>query len=73
MRLGLHFLARTGPSPARRFEIRMPDAGCELVFHVHGGAEGTRVTPPAGDADVVLFAEPLPLVELVSGVLGARV
>jgi DNA-binding HxlR family transcriptional regulator len=43
LRIGLMVLLGPGPTPDRRFSLRIPDRDRELVIHVAGGPEGTRL------------------------------
>lgn len=67
MRLALVAFARRGPTPARRFAVRVPDEARHVEIHVTGGRRGTTVRDGAGAADVSLRAAPLALLGLVSG------
>jgi DNA-binding HxlR family transcriptional regulator len=67
VRLGLHLFARTEPTPARSFAIRIPDPPGELAFRVEGGPEGTRVTDDEASADVLVRAAPLQVLGLAAG------
>jgi DNA-binding HxlR family transcriptional regulator/putative sterol carrier protein len=61
--------ARRGPTPARAFEIRLPDGDREVALRVRGGRRGTRVEPGRGEADASLRAAPLVLLAVMSGQL----
>ena len=73
LRLGLMIIRNPGPSPERRFCLRCPDGDAELVIHVAGGPDGTRVDepdaapPPADEVDATLRAEASALLGVLSG------
>jgi DNA-binding HxlR family transcriptional regulator len=69
--VALRAFALPTPTPARRFELRLPNAPApDVVVTVEGGPEGTRVTPgPApGPAVRLQLAAPLAL-----GLMAGRV
>jgi DNA-binding HxlR family transcriptional regulator len=67
VRLGLQLFARTEPTPARSFAIRIPNPPGEVAFRVEGGPEGTRVTDDEASADVLVRAAPLQVLGLAAG------
>jgi DNA-binding HxlR family transcriptional regulator len=71
--LGLEAFARRGPSPARRFEVRVVGGPEPVVFRAIGGPQGTRVERGPGPADLTLEAGPREILGLAAGLLpGAR-
>ncbi len=72
VRLGLACFARTTPSPARAYAIRIPDGDGEVAIHVAGGRRGTVVREGSGPADVSLRAHALAVLGLASGGLDPR-
>jgi DNA-binding HxlR family transcriptional regulator len=69
VRLGLHWFARSGPTPPRSYAIRIPDRAGEVVFRVEGGPTGTAVTDRGDPGDVLIRAQPLQILGLATGVL----
>jgi DNA-binding HxlR family transcriptional regulator len=67
LRLALEAFAAPGPTPARRFELRM--AGGRLRFE--GGAHGLRFPADDAPADLEIEARPDALIGLLTGLLPA--
>ena len=67
VRLGLQLFARTEPTEARSFAIRIPDPPGEVAFRVEGGSAGTLVTDGEARADVLVRAGPLQVLGLAGG------
>jgi DNA-binding HxlR family transcriptional regulator len=67
MRLALDALARRGPTPSRRFLIRIREGRTEDVILVAGGPRGTTVTEGTAPADATLVAGVRTLLGVVSG------
>ncbi len=69
LRLGLHFLSRRSPTPARRFGFHVSDGESEERFQLCGGADGARVGPLEGPVDVEVECQPFALAALAVGSL----
>jgi DNA-binding HxlR family transcriptional regulator len=69
--LSLSAFARRDPVPRRTIAIRIPDGGAEVAVIVSGGRAGTRVERRSGPAEVILRADALALLGLLSGQLDA--
>ena len=69
VRLGLHWFARSGPTPPYTYAIRIPDRAGEVAFRVEGGPAGTVVTDRGDPGDVLLRAQPLQILGLAAGAL----
>jgi DNA-binding HxlR family transcriptional regulator len=69
VRLGLEIFRRRGPSPQRRFALRIPGDTGELRLHVAGGPQGTVVSAAELPADAVVTAAGPALLGLASGAL----
>jgi DNA-binding HxlR family transcriptional regulator len=69
VRLGLHWFARSGPTPQRAYAIRIPDPAGEVEFRVEGGPAGTAVTDRGDPGDVLIRAQPLQILGLAAGAL----
>ena len=67
MRLALDALARQGPTPARRFLLRVREGTKEALVHVAGGSGGTIVSAGSGSADATLVLDVTTLLALASG------
>jgi len=69
LRLGLHFLAKRGPVPERRYAFCASDGASEERFAAVGGPEGTRIGPDEGPVDARLSGHPFALASLIAGAL----
>ena len=69
VRLGLHWFARSGPTPPYTYAIRIPDRAGEVAFRVEGGPAGTVVTDRGDPGDVLIRAQPLQILGLAAGAL----
>jgi DNA-binding HxlR family transcriptional regulator len=67
MRLALDALARRGPSPSRRFLLRVREGRKEALVHVAGGQGGTTVALGAAPADATLVLDVPTLLAVASG------
>lgn len=67
--LGLACLARSGASPVRTVNVRVPDEGRDHCFHVAGGPQGTCVDHAPADADVSITASAPVVLGLATGEL----
>ena len=67
MRLALDALARRGPSPPRRFLLRVREGRKEALVHVAGGPGGTAVSIGAAPADATLVLDVPTLLAVASG------
>lgn len=74
VRLAAQLLAACGPTPARRFRIRVDAEGEEppAVFRVWGGPDGTHVAPGASaeggwEAEATLRGHPLSVLGVLAG------
>lgn len=71
LRMGLAFLARRGPTPERRFGLRVSDGDAEERFRLIGGRDGARIAADAGPVDVEVSGPPFALAMLAAGLLDA--
>jgi len=70
VRLAFQLFARRTPTPARSFEVRLPDGEQEVVLQVAGGPGGTSLREEPGPVDARIRARsPLVLLGLASGAL----
>ena len=67
VRLGLATFARSGPTPARRFNVTAQVGDREAAFGVAGGPDGTHVVEHDSAADASLCGAPLAILSLASG------
>jgi DNA-binding HxlR family transcriptional regulator len=67
MRLALDALARRGPSPPRRFLLRVREGRKEALVDVAGGPGGTAVNIGAAPADATLVLDVPTLLAVASG------
>ncbi|MCP4005704.1 MAG: helix-turn-helix transcriptional regulator [bacterium] len=59
------------PTPAKRFELHLPDGDSELVMRVAGGASGTHLIDDAQPVDATVWAEPLVMLSVLAGLVDA--
>jgi DNA-binding HxlR family transcriptional regulator len=71
LRLSLEAFAAPGPTPARRFELRVGAGPGAVVLRFSGGAHGLELLDDAEPADVVVTAEPQAMLGLLTGLLPA--
>lgn len=71
LRLGLEAFAAPGPTPARRFELRVGSGPGVTRLRFAGGPAGLRFLGDAEPADVVVTGEPQLLIALLTGLLRA--
>lgn len=71
LRLSLEAFAAPGPTPARRFELRVGAGSHATRLRFAGGPEGLQFLADAEPADVVVTAEPPLLLGLLTGLLPA--
>jgi DNA-binding HxlR family transcriptional regulator len=71
LRLSLEAFAAPGPTPARRFELRVGSGSGAVVLRFAGGPHGLHFLADAEPADVVVTAEPQHLLGLLTGLLPA--
>ncbi len=67
VRLGLTCFARSEPTPPRTYAIRIPDRAGEVALRVEGGPAGTSVRQTQDPGDVLIRAQPIPILELAAG------
>jgi DNA-binding HxlR family transcriptional regulator len=72
LRLSLEAFAAPGPTPARRFELRVGSGTGAVVLRFAGGPQGLRFLDDAEPADVVVTAEARHLLGLLTGLLPAQ-
>jgi DNA-binding HxlR family transcriptional regulator len=72
LRLSLEAFAAPGPTPARRFELRVRSGAGAVVLRFAGGPHGLHFLDDAEPADVVVTAEPQHLLGLLTGLLPAE-
>lgn len=71
LRMAVVAFARSGPTPPRRFELRVVGPRGEATVRVGGGPGGTHLLEDEGPADVRLRAPVLVVMGLMSGLLPA--
>src|SRR5262245_9068796 len=71
VRLALQAFAADGPTPARRYELRIASGGRTASFRIEGGAHGFRFADDDAPADLVIEAAPADLIGLLTGLLPA--
>ena len=69
VRLGLQAFAAEGPTPPRRFELRVASEGKTASFRFEGGAHGFRFVTDDAPAELVIEAGPADLIGLLTGLL----
>lgn len=68
LELGLRLIARSGPTPARRFRVAVPEGDGEFSVLVAGGENGVAVTRDASaECDVSLRADPFVVLGMAGG------
>lgn len=68
--LALRGYARSAPTPARSFTLRVRQPRREIAVRVTGGPDGTTVSEAGPPTDATLTADPQTMLGLVSGTLG---
>ena len=71
VRLALQAFAAEGPTPARRFELRVASGGKTASFRFEGGAHGFRFATDDAPAALVIEAGPAEALGLLTGLLPA--
>ena len=71
MQLALQAFAAEGPTPARRFELRVASGGKAAHLRFEGGAHGLRFATDGAPAELVIEAGPADLIGLLTGLLPA--
>lgn len=69
VQLALSIFRRTGPSPARRIQVRVPLEEGELAFGLEGGEDGVAVTREISDPEVSIEADAAVVMMMAMGEL----